>query len=1284
MRVRFVGCVCVLAAALAAFTLLPLAWSQSTSSLSGRITDPSGEAIPAAQITLLEPTTGLKRSASSDVQGEYNFAALTPGHYQLTVTHQGFATTVTNNVELLVNVPSTVNVALKLATVATTVEVTATAPLVNHVDATIGNALDQEQIKSLPMPDRNVVQLLAQQPGVVFLGTQPGIAQSSFDTRSGAVNGIRSDQSNVTLDGVDVNDQLHGYAFTSVLNVPPDSLQEFRITTAGPTSSAGHSAGAQAAMVTKSGTNQFHGSLYEYNRNTALSANDTFLKASQMEAAAQAGQNMNAANQAAPLIRNVYGFTFGGPALKDKLFFFTNYEGRQDRESQVETREVPTDSMRAGNLEYLDTSGNTVTLTPAQIASLGETNGQPAAVAGVDPAMVSMFNSYPEPNSSVLGDGLNTAAYVFASPIPAGYDTYIARVDYHISPSETLFARGETENFKLNGAQQFPGEAPNQTSFNDSRGLILGLTSIFSPTLVNNFHYGFIRQGGASVGPSTTPEVSTRNLDQPNGIGNYSRNWTVPDNNIIDDLTWSRGDHTFEFGTDLDLSHTSQLSTENSYSSASLNGSWMQYAGFANVAASAYYPQSGGFPGVQHGFFNDYDYAMIDLLGAVTEYDATYNYTNTGATLPQGAPILRDFAVNNYGFFAQDQWHLTPNLVLTSGLRWSYQQPPSEVNGNQVYACVADSTGTCSNENLNDWFQNTGQLAQSGLPASDAGQVAFELGGPANHGPAMWNSEWGDFAPRIGVAWSPNFGTGWLSKIFGAPGQFSIRGGYDLLYEHFGNAIVNTFSNDGSIGLTSQLSSAEGIPIADAPRFSCSSCLPASLQPAVPPGGFPQVPGATFGNIAWGMNSSLRTPYVHELDFSLTRQLGHQQSLSVSYVGTFGRHLPMQEDLAQPADLVDPSSHTDYYSAARALDKLALANTPVENVQAIPFWQHFFSAWNGLTSNDIKSALGACSPDTPAGPLNATQAMYEWWSCNVADDTTALFSVDIPGSGLPAPTTGFYSFTHAQYGSLYAWNNIGTSNYNALQATYQARFGNNLQATINYTWSHALDEASDAERNGAFDAISGAIVNAWDPYALYADADFNMAQQINANWVWALPFGRGQMFGGGATGLLDQIIGGWHLSGDFLMTSGLPATVSDGQQWSTDWQLSGEGVLTAPITGMQTTYATQGSFGQGPNLFANPGAVFNDFASNLPGQSGTRNPLVGNGNFGIDTGLDKTFSLGESKTLGIGWEAFNLTNTVRYDVNTASLRLDHDKTFGNYTSSLTQPRFMQLYLRFSF
>ncbi len=1272
------------------FLLSIAAWSQAAStSLNGRITDPSGAAIPGARVTILRPDTGLARSVTTNAQGGYEFPALPPGNYRVTVRAHGFATTVQRSLELVVNEPATLNLALKVASSATTVEVQGTAaPLVNHTDATIGNAFTETQIQNLPIPNRNVVALLSLQPGVVYLGNQPGIANSTFDTRSGAVNGVRSDQSNVTLDGIDVNDQTQGTAFTSVLNIPPDSLQEFRVTTAVPQTSAGHGAGAQVAMITKSGTNQFHGSAYEYNRITALSANDFFLKSSQLAS----GQP----NTAPALIRNLYGFTLGGPIVHNKLFFFANYEGRQDRQGSVQTRTVPTASLRAGDLKYLTSTGATVTLTPAQIASMGTANGVPAAVAGVDPAALKMLDSYPLPNSNAVGDGLNTAGYVFASPTPGGYDTYIARLDYDLSPTETMFLRGETENFKVDGAQQFPGQPPNNTNLTDSRGLIFGWTSVLSPNFINNFHYGFIRQGLGFEGSSSSPYVSTRNLDFPNSQGNYSSQLIVPENDFTDDVSWIVGNHTLQFGASADLVSDASVSFDNSFSNASLNTGFLNTSGFAGRPASPYDPPNGGFPAVASSFDNNYDWSMIDLLGAITEYNAVYNYNRNGSTLAQGAPITRNFQINDYQFYGQDQWHVTPNLVVTYGLNYTLEQPPYESNGLQVAPCVATAGGSCTSLNLGDWMNQTGALAAQGKPASQAGLVSFELGGPVNNAPNMWNWDFSNVAPRIGVAWSPDFGKGWLGTIFGHKGEFSIRGGYDLLYEHFGAGMVNTFNQDGSFGLATNLSNPLGITIANAPRMSCLTCLPSSLQPAAPPGGFPQTPPPIFGNIAWGLDSSIKTPYVHEVDFSITRQFGTRSSLSLSYVGTFGRRLPMQEDLAMPGNLVDPKSHQSYFAAADALSKLYDANTPVANVPNIPFWQNIFSTWTGLTQADVMNALGNNNPCTPGAPdtspLTATQAVYELWSCFVPNETSASILLDFPpsngGIGLPAPTTGYYSFYHSQYSSLYAWNNIGTSNYNALQATYQVQVGRNLQTQFNYTWSKSMDEASDAERiseSPPGGGLGGAIINSWSPYQLYGQSDFNTTQQINANWVWNLPFGRGQWLGSGAANWLNAVIGGWQFSGYYRWTTAFPVNVGNGFFFPTNWELTGNAMQSKAIPGEQTTMNPQGPDGSGPNMFVNPSLALAAFRNDLPGEAGSRNVVEGDGFFGIDTGLDKSFAIGgEGKALQVGWQVFNATNTVRFDAQTASLALDNGSTFGNYSSTMTRPRFMQLFAKFTF
>jgi hypothetical protein len=374
--------------------------------LNGSVSDSSGAAVAQAKITLTEPATGLQRTTTSNGSGLYQFLDVSPGTYRLEATASGFAPFLASNVTLAVKTPSTIPIRLQVAGVEQSVTVEGQAPLINRTDASLGNVVEENQISELPIADRNVVQLLSLQPGVSYLGNQTQ-QQQDTDTRSGAVNGMRSDQSNVTLDGIGVNDQNNGYAFKSVLNVPPDSVQEFRVTTANSNADSGYSSGAQVALVTKSGTNQFHGSAYEYNRNTIFSANDPFLKYSQLTS----GQS----NTAPKLLRNVFGATAGGPIWKNRLFFFANYEGRRDAQGSSVLRTVPSATLRAGDLVYLcqrhpDGSLDTTTCPGGTVN--GVNNVQPGYYAlgpnqiqamdpvgiGVNQAVLSLLQQYPAAN----------------------------------------------------------------------------------------------------------------------------------------------------------------------------------------------------------------------------------------------------------------------------------------------------------------------------------------------------------------------------------------------------------------------------------------------------------------------------------------------------------------------------------------------------------------------------------------------------------------------------------------------------------------------------------------------------------------------------------------------------------------------------------------------------------------------------------------------------------------------------------------------------------------------
>jgi hypothetical protein len=1335
--------------------LAPRATAQLTSSLNGSVTDPSGAAISKANITLTGSATGFSRTTTSNTAGLYEFLEVPPGDYQLQATSGGFAPVVVAKVTLLVKLPSTINLRFQVAGVAQSVTVEGEAPLINRTDASLGNVVEQDQIEELPIADRNVVNLLSLQPGVSYLGIQTQTQQDG-DTRSGAVNGLRSDQSNVTLDGIGVNDQNNGYSFFSVLNAPPDSVEEFRVTTANSTADSGYSSGAQVALVTKSGTNNFHGSVYEYNRNTVFSANDPFIKEAQLED----GQ----ANKADKLLRNVFGATLGGPVWKNRLFFFTNYEGRRDAQGSPALRAVPSASLRQGFLQYQCAGGpaacpggnvtanNPVTGTPYTISvQPGYFAMTPSQIQGIDPnglgdnpAILSLLNQYLPPNATNDGDGLNTLGYRFASNVDSTFNTYITRVDYHInsSGSETLFARASMQNFNQPQEQQFPGQTASTTLVDDSRGITIGLTSLINPRLINNFHWGFVRQGGQIQGTSQNPAVELSGLDN---LVPFTRSTTffVPINQFTDTLNWTRKNHTFEFGADFFIIRDDRSSTDESYSDVQTNPVYLNTGGISeptnnpsplNPANNGPVPGGcnpatgvGCYPAVDPNFAPNYDTSVAILLGIFAEGDGIYNYNRSGSPLAQGTPINRRYAVNNYEFYGQDAWRIKPSLTLTYGLRWVLEAPPYETNGLQVAPCVEAASGSCTNQNLGQWFNHTAQLMAQGQPAIGAGEISFILGGPKNHGPGMWNWDHKDFSPRVAVAWAPDTGDGLASKILGKKDQFTVRGGYSIMYDHFGIPIVNTFDQHGSFGLSTDLGNPAGVvTVQGAPRFTCltpgtsgQSCLPAPcatlsgpscLFGPTPPGGFPVTPSNTEFAINWGLDQSLKTPYSHVFNFSLARQISSKSSLQIAYVGTVGRRLPMQVDLAQPANPTDPSSKMTYFQAGTTLSKQAAAGADVNTVQPVPFFENFFPAWAGTgTQTQLGNDGAACAVgNLPAKPT-ATQNVYELWSCYLHNETFALYLMDLPGSitGMTTPNgvNGPYQFYHDQFASLYAWRNIGTSLYNAMQVTYNARWGSNLQGQFNYTYGKSIDEESSAQRIGPYEGTGGTgsdvngggiVINAWDPFALRGLSDFNNKHQINGNLVYRLPFGKGQMMGANAGSLLNELIGGWNVSGVFRWTSGFPITVDNGPDWATDWNIEGDAEpngpmpkvtnpknLCLPVGAPCTTYV-------GPAMFSNPDAAEAAFRPEWPGESGVRNNVIGPGMFNIDTGVSKSFSLGESRRLEFSWQAFNALNSVRYNVRTSTptqglLSLgDSDTQFGAYTSTITTPRFMQFALRFAF
>jgi hypothetical protein len=1295
----------------------------SSTSLQGSVTDPSVSAIAGATVVLANSESKLERTMETGTQGEYRFFAVPPGTYTLTVTAKGFSRYQQNDLQLLVNTPATANVQLKVGLASESVTVTSEAPILNLVDASIGNPFNETQIKQIPLDARNVPDLLNLQAGVAYTGNRPDMDSQTYkdqDTRSGAVNGARSDQSNITLDGVDVNDLANGYAFTSVLPVTLDSVQEFRVTTTNYNADQGDGSGAQVALITKSGTNNFHGSAYEYHRNTYTSASDYFLKAPPK------------------LIRNIFGASVGGPIKKDRAFFFGNYEGTRRREATSIVRNIPTPSFLDGVIQYqcVDTtacpaSGSVLGLSgksypyqpgyyalgPNQIAQFDKSNVAPTGVNQtlLNSYFIPTFGNF-VPNETTVGDGLNYSGYRFAAPIKLNNNAFIVKLDYHLTADgkHTLFWRGAIQNV-FNPEEPFlpvSGATPEHTLSDHSKGMAVGYTAVISPTLVNSFHYGFTRQSFGDVGNSDAKGWNIfYTLDQ--GIS-YSRNFQLPVHNLVDDVSWTKGNHTFQFGGNVGIARDPRLSYQHSWNTALGATFWMAPVGFANTSGQSpldpvnytgdpNYPSGAPEPGSSSA----YDYPMLGLLGMVSDVKANINYDRQGNTLAEGTPIRRNYGLNWYELYGQDSWRIKRNLTVTYGLRWSLFPPPWEVNGFQASPTF----------DLGQYLNQNAQNMKNALGYADGPLVSFVLGGPANNGAGFYHFEKKDFSPRISFAYSPHLEGGWLKKLVGDGDKTVIRGGFGRVYDRAGMQLISTFDANAPGGLGATVQNPCCLPgttdAADVPRVTDVNTVPIGYltgqlpKGVLPPGQFPQTPNPAGEAITWGVDQSLKTPYAYTIDFSIGRELPKQFSLQVSYVGRLGRNLLTQRDLAQPLDLVDPASKVDYFAAATALSKLARANTPVSQVTSsspgigntVAFWQHLIMP-QGSNQPGLMSGQSYVLPSggTTNDVVQAVYALYTSADTYAGDEVVGLANVDIYYA-LTDTAANYYFFNgkvgealNNQMTSMFAWSSVGKSNYNGLQVNLTKRTSHGVQFDLNYTYSKSIDITSGAARLGFspsdnIGAPGSRLVNAFDPRGNRGVSDFDTAHQINANWIAELPFGRGKRFAATAGRATDAIIGGWQLSGLARWTTGFPFTVDNGQFWPTNWDEQGSATMIArPKTG---------AFRQpdgNVSVFANPtDALNNDYIHTFPGGSGSRNVVRGQGYAGWDMGLSKRWILPfeGQHILQFRWEVFNVPNLHRFNVaaglgdNAPNLQ-QLPQQFGDYTGLLTQPRVMQFALRYEF
>lgn len=1229
--------------------------AQEVASLTGAVTDNSGAVISGATAQLIDTRTNTRYEATTNSVGVYRFPKVLPGPgYRLTISKQGFETVTVENIYLGVSSTHTQNVRLDVGKVTQNVEVSAAGQSVSldTTDATIGNNFDMNSVHELPIQVRDSpAALLALQPGVItanIAGDDPNAS------RDGAVTGARTDQGNVTLDGLDVNDFGTGQDFSTVANAPVDSIQEFRGETANPLATSGRGSGAQITLVTKSGTNNWHGSVYEYNRNTSTEANTYF-------------NNLHALPRT-KLIRNQFGTTLGGPILKDKLFFFFNYQGRRDAREDSVLRIVPLDSFRGGSVSYINNGagctstsrintqpGCISTLSPSQVAAM-----DPQGI-GANPALLSFINGrYPHANDLSVGDGVNTGGFRFNAPVGRTENDYVSRIDYNMNGSMKLFGRfsilrgvsGDDANFSA--PIQFPGDPLTHQIIDHSWAWVVGHTWTLSNNKVNQFVVGETRS--VLNFPTNFNPVGTTNFltMMNNGQGSAgisspysdqaSQFRTIPLPVVRDDFTYVRGTHTFQVGgTFKPILTTNALVSDFNDVTMGLGG------GLTNLNAS-FRPND---ILQDSNVLNLWDSAFTFGLGRFANITSNFNNDKNLEPLPQGTGHIRDYRYYETELYLQDSWRARSDLTLTYGLRWQYYSVPYEVHGLEV---VPD-LGFAEFMNPRLAAGTQGSLVQ--LPS-----VTYTLGGQANHGPGLYHPNWRDFAPRFAFAYNPSVNTGWLGHLLGDR-KTVIRGGAGIVYDHPVINALNFFQDQFTYVLQGISATTYGFgetatqSLSNDPRFTGQNSLPPLNPPPTVTVPFVPDPNGTAdgaGLFNYAIDPHLKTPYSEIFSVGIQRELPGNFQIEANYFSRLGHRLYGQADAGQVVDFKDPASGQFLADAFGTLSQQVRQDpTNLSAVTPQPFFENqIFPGASALIASAVEDLVFR-------GDLG---------------DTVQL----LDGAGLLAPGIGL----HPQFASNLYVTNKAYSNYNGFLFTLHKKTSNGLQFDVNYTYSHSIDNIS-APANESFgsNGAGGILCDAINLRACRGNSDFDVRHVISTNFIYQLPIGRGQYFAANIPGWANQVIGGWQVSGILSWRTGLAF-----QTVANSFPISFANNIPAVFDGDNSAIRTDVHFDPSTGqvqMFADPNAAINAFSFPTGLQAGTRNNLRGPHFSNLDLGVAKRFPVRENLSLQFRADAFNVFNHPNFALPGVDSTVDITipSSFGVITGT-SAPRVLQLALRLEF
>ena len=1258
--------------------------AQSTGGrIRGTVTDPSGGAVVGAKVSLLNEANGTQRDSQASATGEYIFLEVPVGNYQVQVNHPGFKKYLRKGIVVNLNEVVNLDIPLVVGGSTETVEVTGAPPLVDTTSTQLGAVVGERAVSNLPLAQRDAYQLLQLQPGVQ---SQVGLDTVYGSDRAGvvSVNGGRGRDNNFTVNGGDGNDQFAGLP---AIQPSPDAIEEFRVLTNTFDAEYGRNSGAVVNVVTKSGSNDLHGTAYEFFRNKNLNAKGFF------------------DTQKLDYLQNQFGATFGGPIKKDKTFFFVTYEGdRIRRGTSGDVVTVPTDAERTGDFSAGGAFAGT--LSDDNVASTFNARpGCASAVAAEGGAPIAAGTAYSAifPNNQVPTQCFDQTALDLlnqfvphnnAGPgqfqgVPLGHehsDQFTLKVDHQLGKDQRLTGYYYLENHYLaKPFARFQAGGANIPGFGDLtderiQQVNISHTWTIGATAVNEARFTMFREGeGTFLHPQHTNlvEDSCKTVAAANcfadpanpdigihpGLGasregvpfisisggpNFGNNFEGELPQTGSTFQWSDsfsktiGRHDIKFGGDVRYQRFDQTLYFD------VSGQYFYFGGGPNdpCLGGTVDPSTGVCSG-QADLFSNY------LLGLPDEYG-------------QGSAQSELVRSKSVYLFAQDSWKIKPSVTLNYGLRWELNTPLAD-SGKKVQTFRPGQVSTvypCTLPTTSPLFDPANGITD----CNSAGVTPVGLVVPGDKGVpnGLSNTYYKSFAPRIGLAWSPSAKDGILGKLFGGPGKSSIRMGYGIFYNPVEQLVLEQFSAEPPFGGSSFIfNTLFNTPF----EFQAGGTAPNPFNGFLnPPRGQAQDwerfrPILLFGQAA----KNPRTQYAEQYNLTIQREVAKNLVFTVAYVGRQGHRLLASQDL-NPGN---PQTCVDLQALSVSTGDSSLSCGPFFGDSPYSFTLPAGSVFHmpyisGATPGGpnvpcpIANAPAACTITGASGGTPITLVGLRPYSSPLCDPLT--------GTGCPSDGVDVFS-------SIFTQNTISNSVYNGLQASLEKRFSNGLQFEGAYTFGKSLDNASTFEN----------LVDPVNPKRNRSRSLFDARHRFVFSYYWELPVPKYQGFAGKA-------FNGWSVSGITTFQAGFPIRITEQDdielQSSFDFETPGQPNVGAPFhtidprkltcaagTGTDPSTCTLINAGFNPDAFTEATVPLGTIG-NAP-----RTVCCGPGINNWEFGFAKITPIGERFKLEFRGELFNAFNHTQFfqpDGNTT------DGTDFGRVKRARDPRLVQFALKLSF